>query len=88
MVKEETDMRLIAVTRLLDHLGIATYNKYTKAIKELIANGYDADSTSVNVILYEHEIEIVDNGTGMDENDIKNGYMLIGSKHKRDSKKS
>jgi len=82
MVKLEP-LRFITHTRIIDHLGIAAYSKYTKAIKELIANGYDADATRVNVWLNKGEILILDNGSGMNEKEIRKEYMAIGSPHKR-----
>ncbi len=81
-------LKFISVTRLLDHLGIATYNKYTKSLKELVANGYDADATRIMIWLDKNKILICDNGTGMNEKEIREGYMMIGSGHKRNIQKT
>ena len=34
---------------MLDHIGGGMYSKYTKAIAELVVNGYDADDNHVTV---------------------------------------
>lgn len=69
--------------RLLDRFGIAMYSKFNKAIGELIVNGYDADASWVKVNVKSGKITIADNGSGMDEKDIRNEYMMLGSEHKR-----
>jgi hypothetical protein len=71
------------VPRLLDHIGLAMYSNFNKAIAELVVNGYDADATNVSVEIGAKEIVIKDNGTGMNENDIRNSYMMLGSDQKR-----
>ncbi len=87
-MKKLKPLKFTTNTRIIDHLGIAAYSKYTKAIKELIANGYDADATRVNVWFNKGEIIIVDNGSGMNEEDIRKEYMAIGSGHKRNTKRT
>jgi HSP90 family molecular chaperone len=69
-------------SRLLDHIGLAMYSSLPKAISELVANSYDADAENVRINIPEDlpngEIEIKDNGSGMDEKFIENVYMNIG----------
>lgn len=69
----------------LDHFGLAMYSKYPKAIGELVVNGYDADANYVSVSIQpsQDKVTIEDNGEGMDEQDIREGYMFIGSAQKR-----
>lgn len=76
-------LKLIPVPRLLDHIGLAMYSKFAKAISELVVNGYDADATKVNIEVEPDKITIQDNGSGMDENGIRDGYMLLGANVKR-----
>src|SRR5947199_6975573 len=76
------------VPRLLDHIGLAMYSNFNKAIAELVVNGYDADATHVQVEIKPNEIVINDNGTGMNENDIRNSYMMLGSDQKRNVKRT
>lgn len=72
-------------TNLLEHIGVNMYSKYQKAIGELVVNGYDADASFVRVLIDQRGdlIEIEDNGSGMDENDIRNQFMFIGTRQKR-----
>lgn len=81
-------LKLVPVPRLLDHIGLAMYSKFTKAIGELVVNGYDADATRVDVDIKSGEIVIKDNGSGMDEEGIREGYMLLGADTKRKIKKT
>ncbi len=76
-------LKFFSVPRIIDHLGVSAYSNYTKSIKELVANAYDADATKVNIWINKHEILIVDNGSGMDETGIREGYIPIGSGKKR-----
>ncbi len=97
------DLKFTVATRLLDHIGGGMYSKYTKAISELVVNGYDADANYVNVDIKvgkrpppgqsslgktfdnirEDKIVIEDNGEGMDERDIREAYLFLGSGQKR-----
>jgi len=81
-------LKLIPVPRLLDHIGLAMYSKFTKAIGELVVNGYDADATRVEVDIKSDEITIKDDGSGMDECGIRDGYMLLGADIKRRIRKT
>ena len=70
-------------------LGKNLYSNPWSAISELVANGLDAQASSVklfiNMINKEHStIEILDNGTGMSYNDLANKYVFMG-KNKRDN---
>ena len=78
----------VPVPRLLDHIGLAMYSKFTKAIGELVVNGYDADATRVDVEVKSNEVTIKDNGSGMDEQEIREGYMLLGANIKRVEKRT
>ena len=81
-------LKLVPVPRLLDHIGLAMYSKFTKAIGELVVNGYDADATRLDVDIKSDEILIKDNGSGMDEKGIRDSYMLLGADVKRRIKKT
>ena len=70
-------------------LGKNLYSNSWSAISELVANGLDAQATSVklfiNMIDKEHStIEILDNGSGMNYDDLANKYVFMG-KNKRDN---
>jgi len=81
---EEKELNFHVEPRLLDHISIAMYSDLNKAIGELLANCYDADSEIVKVALPEKikedsRIIIEDDGAGMDLNDIKDHYLHIGA---------
>ena len=76
------------VPRLLDHIGLAMYSNFNKAIAELVVNGYDADAMHVAVTINVTEIIISDDGAGMNEDDIRNSYMMLGSDQKRNLKRT
>lgn len=73
------------VPRLLDHIGVAMYSKFNKAISELVVNGYDADAKKVEVSIKYDKVTIKDDGVGMVENEIRNNYMELGGDRKRQS---
>jgi hypothetical protein len=81
-------IKFTPVPRLLDHIGLAMYSNFNKAIAELVVNGYDADATQVAVEIAAKEIVIKDNGSGMDESDIRNSYMMLGADQKRRIKRT
>ena len=69
-------------------LGKGLYSNVWSALSELIANGIDAHATRVDVFINMQDkqhstIEILDNGDGMDYDEIKDNYVVIG-KNKRD----
>lgn len=71
-------------------LGKGLYSNHWTAIAELVANGLDAqaDSVKIYINLSDQEnasIEIFDNGTGMDYNDLSEKYVLIGKDKREDN---
>lgn len=74
-------------TKLLDRFA-SMYSKCSKAVGELVVNGYDADATWAKVDIKAGKITIGDNGNGMDEKDIRDEYMMLGSEHKRKIKRT
>ena len=73
----------------LNLLGKNLYSNQWSAISELVANGLDAQATSVKLFINmankEHStIEILDNGSGMSYDDLANKYVFMG-KNKRDN---
>jgi len=67
----------------LKMFGRQLYSNAWAAISELVANGFDAEATKVflyiNMIDKKHStIELLDNGSGMDERELRNKYVIIG----------
>jgi len=81
-------LRWRVATRMLDHVGISMYSQYPKAIAELVVNEYDADANHVTVDIEPDTVTISGNGSGMDEKDIREGYMFLGSAQKRAVKRT
>ena len=65
--------------RLLRELGERLISRDEVAVVELVKNAYDADATSVDVVIREDGIEVNDNGDGMDEQEIEDGWLTIGT---------
>lgn len=74
-------------------LGRNNFSTKESAILELIKNAYDAGSNKLNLIFKKSEntgrlmLEIIDDGSGMNENDIRQAWMHVG-KSTRDYKDS
>lgn len=74
----------------LNLLGKGLYSNHWTAISELIANSLDAQASSVNVyfnmVNKEHStIEIFDDGTGMNYNDLSEKYVVLGKDKREDN---
>lgn len=78
---------------LIQRLGYELVGKAETAVSELIKNAYDADATIVDVDFIETQqsggtLVISDNGLGMTENQLINGFMRISSTEKYHNPKS
>lgn len=62
-------------------IGKRLYAESLELIRELVNNAYDADASEVRITLREDEIEVADNGLGMDLEGLKQ-YFNIGSQEK------
>lgn len=68
-------------------IGEKLYSESIELIRELVNNAYDADATVINVIIEEDKIVVDDNGSGMDEEGLRQ-YFNIGSAEKREHSRS
>jgi hypothetical protein len=72
--------------RTLEHLGVQMYKRRDTAIAELVANCWDAGANEVRIIVPTREeyapehsvITVQDDGSGMDEGQVENEYLIIG----------
>lgn len=66
--------------RILGELGRGTYVSYTRALKELVSNAWDALANEVQIKIADDlsEITILDDGVGMSEEDIRERFLRIG----------
>ena len=64
----------------LNHLGIGLYSNIPAVVSEVVANAWDADALIVDIKINKQKgtIEIIDNGDGMDLDDINNKYLKVG----------
>jgi len=75
--------------RLIEQLGEQLIKNESIALIELIKNAYDADASTVNLIMKNidnpetGQIIIEDNGTGMDADIIRNVWLEAGSDYKK-----
>lgn len=94
----------MTISRLtVDKLGMKLYDKVSAALAELVANGYDADATEVEIkapmgqflatkgndkiIDNGYVIEVRDNGIGMTPEQINEFYLRVGAERRRDSRR-
>lgn len=79
----KTGVARFQVSSRIAHLLSQEYSSSEKALKELIDNAWDADAESVRVTLprpmTDDTIEIVDDGTGMTEEELRRHYLDIAA---------
>lgn len=82
-------LQLAFEPRTVEHLGSQMYSHLPNAVAELVANSYDAESTSV-VITVEgrtpdtQSITVTDDGHGMSFTDVQEKYLRIGRNRRID----
>lgn len=71
---------------VLDHLGLNLYSNTPAVISEVIANAWDADATRVEVTIDAgtETITVIDNGHGMDVEDINKRYLRVGYRRREE----
>jgi len=65
---------------VLNHLGIGLYGNVPAVLSEVVANCWDADATEVDIVIdrEKDEIVIMDDGCGMNTDDINKKYLHVG----------
>ncbi|MBF0371845.1 MAG: ATP-binding protein, partial [Alphaproteobacteria bacterium] len=71
----------------ISRLGLELVAKQETAVAELVKNGYDADATNVDLIFStgksgQTSLEIFDNGSGMDIEQLEAGFMRLSTPNK------
>lgn len=95
-MEDSNDIKQVGFTvdsGLINRLGIELVGKAETAVSELIKNAYDADATEVKVEFIDSDevggtLIITDNGLGMTEEQLINGFMRISSVDKIHNPKS
>lgn len=62
--------------------GRQNFSTKESAILELVKNSFDANSSTCKIIFDSNKLSILDDGEGMDANDIRNYWMHIGKSDK------
>lgn len=65
---------------VLNHMGLNLYSNTPAVLAEVVANSWDADATEVDVRfdLKQKSILVIDNGCGMDLEDVNKKYLYVG----------
>ena len=64
-------------------LGENNFTNDESAILELIKNAYDAGALNVHLVFSEGMLKIIDDGIGLNENDIRKLWMHVGKSEKK-----
>ena len=87
MADAQTDLAATSVEKprppalgLLNELSTGTYVSYSRALKELLSNSWDANAHNVQIKISPDltEISILDDGVGMSEQDIRERFLRLG----------
>ena len=85
--KKELVMRFDPHT--IEHLGISLYSQLPTVISELISNSWDADADKVHINFIntdqEKQIIYIDNGQGMDFDELNEKFLIIGRNRRKNS---
>lgn len=71
--------------QVLNHLGLNLYSNTSAVLSEVVANAWDADAKEVKIYINKDSITIVDDGIGMDLDDINNKYLTVGYQKRSES---
>ena len=63
-------------------LGQQNFTNDESAVLELVKNAYDAGATKLEIQFEEDSIIIIDDGCGMDADDIRKSWMCVGKSGK------
>lgn len=84
---DNENVRFSVDAGVIDRLGSELVARQETAVSELVKNSYDADATKVNIKFENSDdiggtLYIEDNGTGMNREQLINGFMRISSSSK------
>ena len=79
-MNESRPFKMTISLDVLHHLGIGLYSNIPAVLSELVANGWDADASEVEITLdlETPSITIRDNGHGMSQDDVNDKFLTIG----------
>jgi HSP90 family molecular chaperone len=73
---------IIEDSTIAELLGIQNFTNDESAVLELVKNAYDAKASQISLEYRENQLTIVDDGVGMDSDDIKLNWMHVGKSSK------
>ena len=74
---------VIEDSTIAELLGVQNFLTDEAAILELVKNAYDANALNLKIVFKNDELQIIDNGVGMNAEDIKKHWMHIGKSSKK-----
>ena len=84
---EENLANFRVATGLLRRLGEELNPSFDQSVLELVKNAYDADASTCTVSLASRTLIVKDDGDGMREGQIRDGWLVLGSSMKDDSER-
>lgn len=84
---DQSKTRFSVDAGIIDRLGKELVSKRETAVSELVKNAYDADATKVKLVFknaYDQggSLKIIDNGSGMTQEELVRGFMRLASTEK------
>lgn len=73
---------IIEDSTIAELLGVQNFSTDEAAVLELVKNSYDANAVNLTLEFVGKTLKIIDDGNGMDSNDIKRHWMHIGKSNK------
>lgn len=86
-MEQPKELKLIIQPKVIDHLGIKMYQKPVDVISEFVANSWDADSETVEIIIQHNVITIVDHGIGMTFSQCQDFFLTVGRDRRKETGK-
>lgn len=85
--EKEGIYKLTVDLNVLEHLGINLYSNVPAVLTEIVANAWDADAERVEVTIEENLkfIEVLDDGIGMNLDDINKKFLWVGYQKRNES---
>src|SRR3981189_3458375 len=70
---------------VLDHLGRNLYSNIPAVLSEVVANAWDADANTVEIVIDvdSGEISVTDDGIGMTPVDLNNRFLYVGFERRK-----
>lgn len=81
-MKDEKLQYVIEDKTIAELLGVQNFSTDESAILELVKNAYDAGASFIKLVFEDAQLTIIDDGIGMNADDIKSKWMHVGKSTK------